>query len=174
MPPSSLRLLLPPLCVRQLGKVDQVSPFRTTFVSLTDKKVPWTIPNGDIMRLSISNRSRINSTDGSDLLAEFKEVRKLHVNVAVNLPKDREVGDVLQQVSDDLETTINGLQSTAPGVPVTVEWQSIKGGSVSYDIVTFLDTLPGNYEKEKNLALCKLDEQLQKLGCKLSGVKTLA
>jgi len=62
MPPSSLRLLLPPLCVRQLGKVDQVSPFRTTFVSLTDKKVPWTIPNGDIMRLSISNRSRINST----------------------------------------------------------------------------------------------------------------
>mmetsp|Transcript_4384 Transcript_4384/g.12309 ORF Transcript_4384/g.12309 Transcript_4384/m.12309 type:complete len:549 (-) Transcript_4384:119-1765(-) len=157
-----------------LGKVDQVSPFRTTFVSLTDKKVPWTIPNGDIMRLSISNRSRINSTDGSDLLAEFKEVRKLHVNVAVNLPKDREVGDVLQQVSDDLETTINGLQSTAPGVPVTVEWQSIKGGSVSYDIVTFLDTLPGNYEKEKNLALCKLDEQLQKLGCKLSGVKTLA
>jgi len=84
------------------------------------------------------------------------------------------VGDVLQQVSDDLETTINGLQSTAPGVPVTVEWQSIKGGSVSYDIVTFLDTLPGNYEKEKNLALCKLDEQLQKLGCKLSGVKTLA
>lgn len=46
-------------CLLQLGRVEQVAPFRCTFVPLTDKKVPITIPNAEIIGLQISNRSRI-------------------------------------------------------------------------------------------------------------------
>ena len=44
----------------QIGRVEKLAPFRTTFVPLTDKRVPITIPNSLIVGMQISNRSRIS------------------------------------------------------------------------------------------------------------------
>jgi hypothetical protein len=45
--------------LRQKGTVVSISPFRTKFVALHDNRVPWTIPNQDLTKMMISNRSRL-------------------------------------------------------------------------------------------------------------------
>jgi len=155
------------------GTVVSISPFRTKFVALHDNRVPWTIPNQDLTKMMISNRSRLlRSSSSMKHLNDLKETRKIHLKMGVTFPEDTpSVPDIVPEIMDMIKKTANRHPETAEAS--TVAWETLKDIDATFEVVAFLDVAPARYDIVKAEAIALIDKALRERGCLMKEFSTV-
>eukprot|EP00873_Tetraselmis_striata_P014112 jgi/Tetstr1/434376/TSEL_023477.t1 len=139
------------------GTVVSISPLRTKFVSLSDNRVPWTIPNQDLSKMMISNRSRLHMSRANiRQLDNLREMRKIQFVMSFEFQqeKDAVVAEV-PSIMELVKKTVDAHPETSE--QTTASWVKFSGKTATLEVVAFLDVLPSRYDAVKAEVIVEVD-----------------